>query len=94
MTRYFKVVSPKHDGVYTGESPKAAAQKAGNAIIGDVKSGSEKKTVEIRERGTDKQYKYTVTKKRLSSPRKVEIEQEDGTTRTISFKYEMSAERL
>lgn len=90
MPRYFKVVSPKHDGIYTGDSPSVAAQKAGNAIIGDVKSGSEKKTIEIVERGNGHMpRKYTVTKTRLSKARSVDIKGSDGTTRTIKYHYDL-----
>lgn len=95
MVRYFKVLSPKHDGIYTGDSPSVAAQKAGNAIIGDFKSGSQTKTVEIYERGSGNDpRKYVVTKTRLSTPRSVEIKGSDGTTRTIKYHYDLKTTKV
>ena len=95
--RYFKLYyNDAVQGRYCGKKPKQAANKAFSSIIKEMrKTGNGKETdvevaFSIREctrNSKHKEYKYIGQRKVLKDPVKVKIENEDGSTKEIVYKY-------
>lgn len=99
-TRYFKLIygGREAQGRYGGRKPKQAANKAFSSVQKDMKKkGIQEEQIgnkinfAIREctRGSDnKTYTYVGVRQALGNPVKVEIKNNDGTTKDIIYKFQ------
>ena len=95
--RYFKLYyNDNICGRYSGKKPKQAANKAFSSIIKDMKKTDNKEGVNIditftikecTRNSFHKEYKYVGKRLLLKSPVKVTIENGDGTSKDIVYKY-------
>ena len=95
--RYFKLYyNDNICGRYSGKKPKQAANKAFSSIIKDMKKTDNKEGVNIditftikecTRNSFHKEYKYIGKRLLLKSPVKVTIENGDGTSKDIVYKY-------
>jgi hypothetical protein len=95
--RYFKLYYNNDIcGRYCGKKPKQAANKAFSSIIKEMKKTDKKEgtnidiSFSIREctrNSSHKEYNYVGKRLLLSNPVKVQIENEDGTTKEIVYKF-------
>jgi len=95
--RYFKLYyNDNICGRYSGKKPKQAANKAFSSIIKDMKKTDNKEGVnvditftikECTRNSFHKEYKYVGKRLLLKSPVKVTIENGDGTSKDIVYKY-------
>lgn len=95
--RYFRLIDPKtgHSfGRYTGDTPKQAASKGYTKILQKLKTKGKTipKTsiIYLREstRGSARKvYGYEASRQKLDKPQVLEIEDEDGGTKTIVYHY-------
>lgn len=96
--RYFKLMyNNEFQGRYSGKKPKQAANKAFSSIIKDMKkSGNQHGGVDesinfsIREctrNSKHKEYKYVGVRETLKTPVKVEIKNEDGSVKPITYNF-------
>jgi hypothetical protein len=95
--RYFKLYyNDNICGRYSGKKPKQAANKAFSSIIKDMKKTENKEGVNIditftikecTRNSFHKEYKYVGKRLLLKSPVKVTIENGDGTSKDIVYKY-------
>jgi hypothetical protein len=95
--RYFKLYYNNDIcGRYCGKKPKQAANKAFSSIIKEMKKTDKKEgtnvdiSFSIREctrNSSHKEYNYVGKRLVLSNPVKVQIENEDGTTKEIVYKF-------
>ena len=97
--RYFKLIyNEEIQGRYCGKKPKQAANKAFSSIIKDIKkSGNQHGGVNvdisfsIREctrNSKHKEYKYVGVRKSLNNPVKVEINNDDGSKKEITYNFQ------
>jgi hypothetical protein len=95
--RYFKLYYNENIcGRYSGKKPKQAANKAFSSIVKDMKKTENKEGVNIdisftikecTRNSFHKEYKYIGKRLLLKSPVKVTIENGDGTSKDIVYKY-------
>jgi hypothetical protein len=95
--RYFKLYyNDNICGRYSGKKPKQAANKAFSSIIKDMRKTDNKEGVnvditftikECTRNSFHKEYKYVGKRLLLKSPVKVTIENGDGTSKDIVYKY-------
>jgi hypothetical protein len=95
--RYFKLYyNDNICGRYSGKKPKQAANKAFSSIIKDMRKTDNKEGVNIditftikecTRNSFHKEYKYVGKRLLLKSPVKVTIENGDGTSKDIVYKY-------
>ena len=95
--RYFKLYyNDNICGRYSGKKPKQAANKAFSSIIKEMKKNDNNEGVnvditftikECTRNSLHKEYKYIGKRLLLKSPVKVTIENEDGTSKDIVYKY-------
>ena len=95
--RYFKLYYNNDIcGRYCGKKPKQAANKAFSSIIKDMKKTDKKEGInvdisfsikECTRNSSHKEYKYVGKRLLLSNPVKVKIENEDGSTKEIVYKF-------
>lgn len=95
--RYFKLYyNDNICGRYSGKKPKQAANKAFSSIIKDMRKTDNKEGVNIditftikecTRNSFHKEYKYVGKRLLLKSPVKVTIENSDGTSKDIVYKY-------
>jgi hypothetical protein len=95
--RYFKLYYNNDIcGRYCGKKPKQAANKAFSSIIKEMKKTDKKEgtnvdiSFSIREctrNSSHKEYNYVGKRLVLSNPVKVQIENEDGSTKEIVYKF-------
>jgi hypothetical protein len=95
--RYFKLYyNDNICGRYSGKKPKQAANKAFSSIIKEMKKTDNNEGVnvditftikECTRNSFHKEYKYIGKRLLLKAPVKVRIENEDGTSKDIVYKY-------
>ena len=95
--RYFKLYYNNDIcGRYCGKKPKQAANKAFSSIIKEMKKTDKKEgtnidiSFSIREctrNSSHKEYKYVGKRLLLTTPVKVKIENDDGSTKEIVYKF-------
>ncbi len=95
--RYFKLYYNNDIcGRYCGKKPKQAANKAFSSIIKDMKKTDKKEGInvdisfsikECTRNSSHKEYKYIGKRLLLSTPVKVKIENDDGSTKEIVYKF-------
>jgi hypothetical protein len=95
--RYFKLYYNNDIcGRYCGKKPKQAANKAFSSIIKDMKKTDKKEGInvdisfsikECTRNSSHKEYKYVGKRLLLTTPVKVKIENDDGSTKEIVYKF-------
>ena len=96
--RYFKLFyNEEYQGRYCGRKPKQAANKAFSSIIKDMKKNGNQKggvnvdiNFSIREctrNSRHKEYNYIGVREHLKEPVAVDIKNEDGSVKNITYSY-------
>ncbi len=96
--RYFKLFyNDEYQGRYCGKKPKQAANKAFSSIIKEMKKNGNQKggfnsdvNFSIREctrNSKHKEYNYVGVREELKKPVDVEIKNEDGTVKKITYSF-------